>query len=200
MEMVSIEFVCLFYSLFICRFRCWPVFVFNGLKLPSFFGYTLLIWDCHMMSPGRSSLPYFKRSLYNLYRATGFLPWIVLGLSFCYSSTSLTKIAKPEHSTLLRPNCHPKTPGTNRATGAFFWDFRWNACAGAKGDFFARSEGIGCIWKALVTFFWWFFGKMNLSKNQNQKRVKRWSYIYIYIYFIYYILYIIYHISYMYCL
>lgn len=147
------------------------------------------------MSPGRSSLRYFKRSLYNLYSATGFLPWFFFGLSFCYSSTSLTKIAKPEHSTLLRPNCHPKTPGINRATGAFFLGFPVEClCRGKRVISLqeAKESGaFGKLWWLFLVIFW----IMNLSKNQNQRRVKRWSYIYIYS-----IWYIIYHICTVYSL
>ena len=33
----------------------------NGLKLPSFFWYTLLIWDSHMMSPGEIKLALLQK-------------------------------------------------------------------------------------------------------------------------------------------
>lgn len=65
---------------------------------------------------------------------------------------------------------------------------------GQKGDFFARSEGIGCIWKALVTFLGDFLNNEPFKESESEESEEMIIYIYIYIF------YLIYHISYMYCL
>lgn len=50
---------------------------------------------------------------------------------------------------------------------------------GQKGDFFARSEGIGCIWKALVTFLGDFLNNEPFKESESEESEEMIIYIYI---------------------
>lgn len=141
----------------------------NGLKLPSFFWYTFFdLGQSHDVS-GEIKLAFLQKVPLQLVQCNWFLAldflWfkLLLWLNVTYKSATRT-------FNVASSQLPPQNPGHKQSNRRLLWDFLWNVCAGAKGDFFARSEGIGCIWKALVTFLV-ISCKMNLSKNQ--RRVKR---------------------------
>lgn len=61
---------------------------------------------------------------------------------------------------------------------------------GQKGDFFARSEGIGCIWKALVTFLGDFLNNEPFKESESEESEEMIIYIYI-LFDISYIIYVL---------
>lgn len=105
----------------------------NGLKLPSFFWYTLLIWDSHMMSPGRSSLPYFKRSPLQLVQCNWFLALDCFWFKLLLELNVTYKNCKTRTFNVASSQLPPQDPGHKQSHRRLLLDFLWNVCAGAKG-------------------------------------------------------------------